>query len=249
MVNVIKNMKSEPKNLKEFRLRNDVKQALRNKTHGMFKKYVNECDECSDELRNILKEKQGFICCYCMCSIEIGKTKIEHYKSRKENPNLEVDYKNLYLACDGEKINCTENQDDNRDIHEDCRCKHYKENENKRIVKHCDTCKGKRKLEYIDLKVIESQIKYQSDGTIYSDNEDINRELNYVLNLNIEILKKSRLRAKKSLWRSLPKDGTWKDKMINKQIEKYQNQKKKAPYLGVLLYFLAKELTKKGKIT
>jgi len=239
-------MKDEPNNLKSFRLRKDIKQALKNNTHGMFDKYVDEYR--ADELRNILKEKQGSICCYCMCSIETGETKIEHYKSRTDNPNLEVDYKNLYLACDGEKTNCNENQDENENIHKDCRCKYNKEEKNKKIVKHCDTCKGKRELEYIDLKVIESQIKYKSDGTIYSDNEDIDRELNYVLNLNIEILKKSRLRAKKSLWRILPKDGTWTDKLIKKQIAKYQNQEKKAPYLGVLLYFLAKELTKKGKI-
>jgi len=246
MVNIIKNMKDEPNNLKIFRLKKDIKQALRNKTQGLFKKYVDGCDECSDELRNILKEKQGAICCYCMCSIETGETKIEHYKSRRDNPNLEVDYKNLYLACDGEKTNCNENQDGNENIHKYCKCKHNKEKENKKIVKHCDTCKDSQELEYIDLKVIESQIKYKSDGTIYSDNKDINKELNYVLNLNIEILKKSRLRAKKSLWRMLPKDGTWKDKMINKQIEKYQNQKSKAPYLGVLLYFLTEELKSKG---
>jgi len=174
-----------------------------------------------------------------MSSIATGKTKIEHYKPRDGNEKCEIDYKNLYLACDGEKINCKENQDGNTHIYDECKCKYRKEKENKKIVKHCDTCKGNRPLEYINLINIEREIKYKSDGTIYSDNKDIDKELNSILNLNIEILKKSRKDAKIDLWNSLPKNGTWN---IQKVIDKYNNQSKKAPYLGILLYFLRKSL-------
>jgi len=237
MVNISKKMVSEPDSLKRFRLRKETKEALRSNQKGMFDRYVDEFS--ADELREVLKSEQGAICCYCMCSIATGKTKIEHFQSRDEHPNLEVDYHNLYLACDGEKINCSENQNDREDVHKECKCKHQKESDEKKIVKHCDTCKGSKKLDYIDLKNIENNIKYTSDGTMYSDDPNINRELNYVLNLNLEILKKNRLQAKDDLWNSLPKNGTWN---VQALISKYQNQSPKAPYLGVLLYFLAKKI-------
>jgi len=251
MLNIVKDMKNEPKSLKSFRLRNDIKKALKNNDSGMFDKYVDEYR--AKELRDILGKEQGFICCYCMCSIENIKTKIEHYQSRENNHHLEVDYKNLYLACDGEKTNCTENQDKNENIHEDCKCKHDKnyygekdarkiKESHKKIIKHCDTCKGSRKIKFIKLNDIERYIKYKSDGTIYSDDENINEELNSLLNLNIEILKKSRLQAKKSLWRMLPKNQTWTNQRIEKEINKYKNRVKKAPYEGLLIYFLTKKL-------
>ena len=143
------------------------------------------------------------------------------------------------MACDGEKVNCQENQDENKNVHDDCKCKHRKEKSFKKIVKHCDTCKDNRPLNYIVLNSIERELKYLSDGTIYSDNSNIDRELNYVLNLNVDILKKSRKSAKIDLWNSLPKDRTWN---VQKIIDKYEQQSKKAPYLGMLLYFLRKSL-------
>jgi len=237
MIKIAKSMRNEPQTLKEFRLRTDIKEKLKSKASGLFDTYVDEYR--ADELREVLRKEQGSICCYCMSSIATGKTKIEHYKPRDGNEELEIDYKNLYLACDGEKINCNENQDINSLIHDDCKCKYKKDENHKKIVKHCDTCKANRDFKYIDLENIQRYIKYKSDGTIYSDNKNIDDELNYILNLNIEILKKNRRNAKIDLWNSLPKDGTWD---IQKLIDKYKNQSKKAPYLGILLYFLRKKL-------
>jgi uncharacterized protein (TIGR02646 family) len=240
MVNIYKKMVSEPNTLKRFRLQKETKEALKSNKKGMFDRYVDEFS--ADELREILKHEQGAICCYCMCSIATGKTKIEHFQSRDEHPDREVDYSNLYLACDGEKINCNENQDNREDVHEICKCKHQKESENKKIVKHCDTCKENRELKYIDLSDIENKIKYESGGTIYSDDPNIDKELNYILNLNLEILKTNRLQAKLDLWSNLSKKGTWN---VQDLIKKYQNQPVKAPYLGFILYMLAKKLPKK----
>ena len=240
MINTAKNMSNEPQTLKEFRLRADIKPKLKAKEYGLFDRYVDEYR--ADELREVLKEEQGYICCYCMSSIATGKTKIEHYQSRDKKPELEIDYKNLYLACDGEKINCHENQDKNVDIHKDCKCKYEKKESYKKIVKHCDSCKGARALNHINLSNIERNIKYKSDGTIYSDNKDIDRELNHVLNLNIKILKRNRRNAKIDLWNQLPKDKSWNRESINRIIIKYKNCSKKAPYLGVILYFLKKKI-------
>ncbi len=240
MIEIAKNMSNEPQTLQKFRLRADIKVKLKSKTPGLFDKYVDEC--AADELRAVLREEQGSICCYCMASIATGKTKIEHYKPRYGNEELEIDYKNLYLACDGEKVNCNENQDKDKSIYDDCKCKYRKDESYKKIVKHCDTCKANKSLEYIKFQNIQREVKYKSDGTIYSDNENIDRELNYVLNLNIEMLKKSRREAKVDLWHKLPQHKSWNKDSINRIIEKYENHPKKAPYLGVLLYFLNKKL-------
>lgn len=240
-------MSNEPEKLKQFRLKPEIKDILKNKEEAlkykkeyridMYEKFYNEIG--ADELRTNLKERQGSICCYCMSNIENGQTKIEHYYSREENPHLVLEYSHLYLACDGEKTHCQDNQD-STNVHNLCKCKYEKEDFTKRIVKHCDTCKGNRELTYIRLESIEQHIKYQSDGTIYSDDTNIDFELNNVLNLNINILKNNRLQAKNDLWKQLPQDGTWRKTQISKQIEKYKNQSPKAPYIGILLYFLKK---------
>jgi len=232
-------MSNEPNTLQEFRLREDIKEKLAANSNGMYEKYVDECN--SVELRKALKKEQGSICCYCMSSIESSKTKIEHFKSRDENATLEVDYTNLYLSCDGEKINCNENQD-NEIVHGDCKCKYRKDEYSKKIIKHCDTCKGNRELKYINFNSIEREIQYKSDGTIFSDNANIDAELNYLLNLNAKILKTNRLNAKNDFYKQLPQDMSWNKSMITRQIEKYEGQSKKAPYLGVILYFLKKKL-------
>ncbi len=237
MINIAKNMRSEPNTLKEFRLRPDIKIKLKSKTSGLFNKYADTYN--LDKLRETLREEQGSICCYCMSCIATGKTKIEHYKPRYGNEELEIDYKNLYLACDGEKVNCTENQDKDENIHNDCKCKYKKEKNCKKIVKHCDTCKNNRPLEYINFENIEREIKYKSDGTIYSDDPNIDKELNSVLNLNLGILKKNRKNAKIDLWTKLSQNKTWN---IQKDIDKYEQGSKKAPYIGMLLYFLKRKL-------
>ncbi|MCK4441552.1 MAG: hypothetical protein KAU90_06075, partial [Sulfurovaceae bacterium] len=157
MIRIAKIMSNEPKTLKKFRLRADIKSKIKSKTSGLFDQYIDEYK--ADELREVLGEEQGYICCYCMSSIVTGKTKIEHFKPRDGNEELEIDYKNLYLACDGEKFNCNENQDENSLIHKDCKCKYKKDKSSKKIVKHCDTCKANRDLKYIDLTNIQREIK------------------------------------------------------------------------------------------
>lgn len=243
MINISKSKDNEPRNLTSFRLSKNNKNDISNSTKGMYDRYSDE--HSLQDLRNSLKKEQGSICCYCMCSIENGKTKIEHYCSKSKYPKLEIDYNNLYLCCDGEKTNCQDKQNENN-IYNDCKCKVEK---NKKIVKHCDTCKANRELNYIKLSNIEKDIEYKSDGTIYSSNEDINKELNWVLNLNINILKDNRKKAKDDLWKNLIKKlpTTWNNDFINKNIKKYKHQNKKSPYIGIILYFLNKKLKQKIK--
>lgn len=235
MIEIIKNMKNEPQSLQEFRADSS--------SDGIFNTYSNK--NGLSELRNILLKEQGYICCYCMSSInissanEIEKTKIEHYQARDGNRNVEVHYKNLYLSCDGRK-QCSDNSKISLDTYKSCRCK-YKNG--KAFLQHCDTCKGNRKLNYIKLdKTTQDKVKYTSSGIIYSDDKNIDYELNHILNLNTDRLIYNRKQAKLALWKQLPKQKIWSPNMIKKILLKYKNSDKKSPYIGILLYFLNKKL-------
>ena len=52
------------------------------------------------ELKKALLEEQGYICCYCMCRINDGDMKVEHYVPRIEASRI-FDYNNLFAACEG----------------------------------------------------------------------------------------------------------------------------------------------------
>ncbi|WP_221393744.1 retron system putative HNH endonuclease [Dyadobacter sp. NIV53] len=134
-----------------------------------------------EELRQSLLSEQGCICCYCTKRIpeKIEKDgrvsydmKVEHYKSQEHFTALQLSYTNLHGACTG--------------------------NEGKpKKLQTCDTKKGS--LE-ITIKLLSNQpncetlLKYNSDGEIRSaiDDVEINRQLNEVLNLNMQSLKDNR---------------------------------------------------------
>jgi hypothetical protein len=235
MIEIIKDMKNESQSLQRFR--------ANPASDGTFKSYSKE--NSLSELREILLKEQGYICCYCMSSINISsantieKTKIEHYQARDGSRKVEVHYKNLYLACDGRK-QCSDNDEKYLNTYKSCRCK-YKDG--KSFLQHCDTCKGNRKLDYIKLdKITQDKIKYTSSGIIYSDDENIDYELNHILNLNTDRLISNRKQAKSALWKQLPKQKTWSANLIKKILLKYKNSDKKSPYIGILLYFLNRKL-------
>ena len=63
------------------------------------------------QLRNLLSEEQGWICCYCMKRIDDSTSHIEHFvprSIRNQYPhsqyaqNVELDYFNMFMSCEGE---------------------------------------------------------------------------------------------------------------------------------------------------
>ncbi|MDM8565462.1 retron system putative HNH endonuclease [Candidatus Halobeggiatoa sp. HSG11] len=182
-----------------------------------------------DDLRNALVKEQGYICCYCMQRIEpnIEKMKIEHHKSQKKNPELQLNYQNLLGACIGN------------------------EGQPKRL-QHCDTHKGDSEITInpIDkIKNCEKLIKYGKDGRIYSDDLAINNDLNEILNLNTERLKDHRSAIRKSVNDTITKikgkKSAWDNSKIQKMLEKYQSKDiegKYKPYCQVIIFFLKKRL-------
>ncbi len=54
------------------------------------------------ELKEVLLNEQGFICCYCNQSIKHNdNTIIEHLKDKSSNPTLTLEYSNLLASCNG----------------------------------------------------------------------------------------------------------------------------------------------------
>jgi uncharacterized protein (TIGR02646 family) len=136
--------------------------------------YDNLTSVDKDELRNSLLLEQGYICCYCMKRIpESGHNpgcKVEHVNSQRKFPAQQLDYDNLLIACLG----------------------------GMGLPKHlqtCDTFKGESKISFNPankIKNIEKFIKYTAFGEIYSDDLQINYDINKVLNLNNQTLRKNR---------------------------------------------------------
>lgn len=122
------------------------------------------------ELREALVDEQRGICCYCMGRIHPTNSnmKIEHFLSYSKHPKLRLVYSNLFGSCLG---NMKADADE-----------------------HCDTFKKSKEFHFhmCNSGSIHSAIRYQNDGTVYSNNERLDQELNNVLNLNFPELKKVR---------------------------------------------------------
>ena len=124
--------------------------------------YVNYTDK--DLLRQHLVNEQRGICCYCMSRIRAtaGEMKIEHWQCREHYPERQLDYSNLLGACNGGEGRPGREQ-------------------------HCDTRKGQEDLSIHPADPacnVERLIKFPGSGKIRSDDPDVDRQLNKVLNLN-----------------------------------------------------------------
>jgi uncharacterized protein (TIGR02646 family) len=123
-------------------------------------------------LRQALVSEQRGICCYCMGRIRNGPTdmKIEHWRCQSCYPDEQLTYCNLLGACLG---------GNGRPPH----------------LQHCDTRKGDRDLKWNPadpVHFIENRLRYEADGSIRSDDDEFDRQLDEVLNLNLALLKNNR---------------------------------------------------------
>lgn len=190
--------------------------------HDFKHKGKTECqEEKKGNLRKVLLEEQGYICCYCMTRINCHHSKIEHFKPQSKYRKEQITYKNLFISCRGDT-------------------QHYE---------HCDTKKADRLLKHINLlKDIEATIHYKSNGEIYSSNKAIDDEINTVLNLNNTILTENRMQAYDDLinnMKAVGVSGKWSKPFIKKYISKYGNKNKHgkySPYCSMLLFFLNKKI-------
>ncbi len=123
-------------------------------------------------LRHSLATEQRGLCCYCMGRIRPNRDemKVEHWQSQACYSTEQLSYHNLLAACIGGQGKPTH-------------------------LQHCDTKKGDRLLEWNPADPthhIETRIRYETDGTIRSNEADYDSQLNKVLNLNLPLLKNNR---------------------------------------------------------
>ena len=192
-----------------------------------------------EKLRQSLLKEQGHICCFCMRRIKNSNetTKIAHIfpqnpvsdedKQRVEKENLDLNYYNMLAACDGGK---------GQPSH----------------LQHCDTKQGNAilKINPADsTKNCENLIAYRSSGEIYSDNSDINHDLQEILNLNLETIKNNRRDAYNEMIKRLNSkypNKSFTKIILEKKIAEYSQLEdgKYRPYFQYVIYFLQKKLSK-----
>jgi len=174
--------------------------------------------------------EQGYLCAYCMRRITDGfdadgtkLVQIEHWHCQKNYPNEQLDYKNMLGVCSDK-------------------------------TPTCDTPK-----KYFDLKYnpanpthkIETQIKYAANGTISSDNKEFDQQLNKVLNLNYDYLRKNRESIASSVEQALnQRSGSRTAVEIEKILERWRTPNTDGQlkeYNGVAIYFLTKRLKRASR--
>ena len=132
-------------------------------------------------LRKSLLEEQGYICAYCMRRIphshsENGvnsdKMKVEHVipqtNAQSIEQKLDITYTNMFACCMGN-------------------------HGQRELFETCDTRKGERLLTITPLNNAHIRtLIYGADGSIYSTNAIFETEINQILNLNEDNLKRQR---------------------------------------------------------
>lgn len=189
--------------------------------------------DVKEELRQNLLLEQGFICCYCMKRIPENnppRVKIEHFKCQDDNKHLQITYTNLFGACTG--------------------------NEGQTKIKQtCDTKKGNTGLNISlisNLPNCESLFKYNADGEISSNNGDaeIDRQINDVLNLNMQTLKDGRRGIYLEVQKKIESESKQlRDKKVRLKYFEQEKQKwltkkddKFKEYCMVAVYYLTKKI-------
>jgi len=187
--------------------------------------YKNDLDQATmAQLRLALLEDQGYVCCYCQKRIPeklLPKSKIEHFKCRHSFPDRQLEFQNLFIACNG-----IGNKEE----------------------KTCDTKKGRKAINSFDFMTtkFEDEITYSKIGTISAKNQDIDNEINDVLNLNDDNLIEARKQVltiinflKRKIGQSAGSYQNKLDKLIDDWTSKDANGKFK-PYFTAGVYYLKK---------
>ncbi|MCR5836179.1 MAG: TIGR02646 family protein [Lachnospiraceae bacterium] len=189
--------------------------------------YFDGCNK--EDIRQALLKEQGNLCAYCMRRIDITNMKIEHwYPENLMDDNGCLEYNNMLACCVGHNEGDSGKYDT------------------------CDTHK-KDTVIYIDPRNSEhiNQIQYRSkDGTIYSDNDCFNKDLDIVLNLNSEThyLKQNRKEALDSFKQFMIKrkiSGQWNENMLKKVLNEYDTKDEngeRKEYSGIILWYIKRKL-------
>lgn len=187
-----------------------------------------------NDIREKLLEEQGYLCAYCMRRIpNIDSCTIEHYKPQQLCSASEaLDYNNMLGVC---KIN----------------------RNTRKQFQTCDSHRGSVPLVVNPLNAVSvSRIAYdERTGIIYSENKQINHDLNDTLNLNcaesrLQINRRASLEAFKQYLTKHKSNGTWHQQFLFKFCEMYcskDSNNQYREYLGIILWYINKRIKHIGK--
>ena len=176
-------------------------------------------------LRESLCRKQRGLCCYCLRRIRPSEEsmKIEHLRSQSKHPERQLDYSNLLGAClGGEGLRST--------------------------IQHCDTKKGKTDLSFSltnSSAPIESKLRFPGNGTIQSDDSQIDAEINDVLNLNVQFLVNNRKAVLDAFQKSFGRKKLTRHQIV-KLLARFNGDERGdlIEYCQVVVYWIQKRLSR-----
>lgn len=185
-----------------------------------------------DDVREALLKEQGYLCGYCMKRLEsCDQVKIEHVVPQSkllEDERAALDYRIMLGVCYGNEAHPKKEQT----------CDAHRGNEPLTIDPFNENSVG--------------LIKYQSDGTIYSKDYEINKDLNITLNLNYNgsgvYLKENRKEALAACKEKLKKNkrkGLWSKSMLQRMLIEYERPDedgKLKPYSGIVIEYLKRKI-------
>ncbi|MBN1969474.1 MAG: TIGR02646 family protein [Candidatus Delongbacteria bacterium] len=178
------------------------------------------------EIRTTLRKEQGNICAYCMSRLDKNehKTKIEHLLSQSANKTEKLEYKNMVLCCKGGEGLPKKEQ-------------------------FCDSFKGAKEIPQIIKHLhndISGYIIYGNDGTISSNDKELDAEINDCLNLNngkyLKENRKQKIADIQSKLQSKFQDKSANANIFKKLINSYESCLEKEPFCGVVIFYLKKSL-------
>ena len=187
------------------------------------------------DVRSQMWEEQGHLCAYCMKKIEDPRdVRVEHCKPRhpqdeiKHDKKATLESKWMLGVCYGNSIEKGVKPEDTT----------------------CDAHKGNAELTinpFDELSV--RKIKYKADGSIYSDDADINEDVTEILNLNCEAV--SLPETRKNVLNVLKNEivekckGKSHDAYIRELERIYDRlvyQRNLTPYCGIIISWLEEKL-------
>jgi len=200
---------AEPRELRQHRL-----------AGGRFADVQGET-KWKQHLQEALLRDQGGLCCYCMTRISRTAMKVEHYLCQDDHPGRDLEYDNLFAACEGGTGLPREQQT-------------------------CDTRKGNAALTICPSANIEPFLKYLGDGSIDSVNPDYRHDFAVTLNLNTDKLKRARRGVLDGLVAVLQRasKGEWKRLDLEEELRRWRSRDADGnfkPFSEVGVYFLEKQ--------
>ena len=190
--------------------------------------------EPAKDIREQMWAEQNGLCAYCMCKLNSPHdVRIEHYAAR--NPDggsydaaSTLNYKHMLGVCHGNSFWPGIKEED----------------------KTCDAHRGNKLLTVNPYDVTSvRKIRYSSDGYIFSEDKDINTDLNETLNLNCAArsLPNNRMRVllqTKNEIRKKCKDKSHQVYLaeLRRCYKRYTDNKMLIPYCGIVIEWLEREL-------